>query len=614
METFREYLKHHIVIGDGAMATMLYQHGIPVNSCYEQLNLMRPDVVQQIHQSYLDAGATLLTTNTFGAHRDKLSRYGLGDQLDGINRHGVRLAKEAARGRAYVVGSIGPIRSGRPMSITDEVLRQQFQEQASALLEENPDGLILETFLEAEELLIALDVIRPLTDVPLICQLSIQERDTTQDGYRLDEAFRQLLDAGADVVGLNCRVGPYGLLRAFEHLQIPEKAILSAFPNAGLPEWVDGEYVYQSTPEYFGESARKFQKKGVRVIGGCCGTTPAHIAAIAQAVRGLSPAPLTTGTVQPVPQTPIFLEERVTTEETLVDLVAKRHTVIVELDPPKDLNIEPFMEGARALKEAGADALTMADNSLATTRMSNMALGRLIQEQIQIRPLLHMACRDRNLIGQQSHLMGLYALGLNHVLAITGDPARFGDTPGASSVFDQTSFDLIRMIKQLNEGISYSGKPMQRKANFVVGAAFNPHVRHLDAAIKRLEKKVEAGADFIMTQPVYDARLIEAIHEATRHLSIPIFIGIMPLVSARNAEFLHNEVPGISLPAEVRQRMALYEGERAREEGIAIASELLEVAMQYFNGIYLMTPFMRYEMTVALCRKVMEHTQSMLKH
>ncbi|GIM46710.1 bifunctional homocysteine S-methyltransferase/5,10-methylenetetrahydrofolate reductase [Collibacillus ludicampi] len=605
METFREYLEHHIVIGDGAMATLLYQHGIPVNSCYEHLNVTRPDVVQQIHRSYLDAGATLLTTNTFGAHRDKLSRYGLTDQLDAINRHGVRLAREVAQGRAYVVGSIGPIRAGRQMYMDEETLRKQFSEQATALLTENPDGLILETFLEAEELFIALDVIRPLTDIPMICQLSIQERDTTLDGYRLDEAFRHLMDAGADVIGLNCRVGPYGILRALEQVHVSEDAILSAFPNAGLPELVDGEYVYQSTPEYFGDSARIFQKNGVRVIGGCCGTTPAHISAIAKAVGGLTPAPIVPS-VQQQKETSTIIVEEPPTEETLVDLVKKRHTVIVELDPPKDLNIEPFIEGAKALKQAGADAITLADNSLATTRMSNMALGRLIKEQIQIRPLLHMACRDRNLIGQQSHLMGLYALGLDHVLAVTGDPSRFGDTPGASSVFDHTSFDLIRMIKQLNEGISYSGKPLQRKANFVVGAAFNPNVRHLDAAIRRLEKKVEAGADFIMTQPVYDMNLIEEIYQATKHLPIPIFIGIMPLVSARNAEFLHNEVPGISLPLEVRQRMAAYEGERAREEGIAIASELLEQGMRFFHGIYLMTPFMRYEMTVELCKRAVE--------
>jgi len=262
------------------------------------------------------------------------------------------------------------------------------------------------------------------------------------------------------------------------------------------------------------------------------------------------------------------------------------------------------MAGAAALKEAQADALTMADNSLAVSRMSNMAVGALVKERIGIRPLVHIACRDRNLIGTQSHMMGLHALGIDHVLAVTGDPARFGDLPGSSSVYDMTSFEIIRMIKQLNEGISFSGKPLRQRARFVVGAAFNPNVKYLDKAIRRLEKKVEAGADFIMTQPVYDPRLIERIADETRHIPVPIFIGIMPLASGRNAEFLHNEVPGIQLADRVRERMRGLEGDDGRREGLAIARELLDAAMERFNGIYLITPFMLYEMTVELTRYV----------
>jgi 5,10-methylenetetrahydrofolate reductase len=299
-------------------------------------------------------------------------------------------------------------------------------------------------------------------------------------------------------------------------------------------------------------------------------------------------------------------------EPNIVDLVRQRHTVIVELDPPRDLDITKFMAGAQALKDAKADALTMADNSLAVTRMSNMALAALLKERVGIRPLAHIACRDRNLIGTQSHMMGFDALGIDHVLAVTGDPAKFGDLPGSSSVYDLTSFEIIRMIKQLNEGIAFSGKPLKQKAKFIIGAAFNPNVKHLDKAVQRLERKISAGADYIMTQPVYDPALIERVAEMTKHLSVPIFLGIFPLASGRNAEYLHNEVPGIQLSDTVRQRMSGLEGAAGRAEGVKIAEELLDVTMAYFNGIYIMTPFMAYEMTASLTEYVRERSKSVV--
>lgn len=295
--------------------------------------------------------------------------------------------------------------------------------------------------------------------------------------------------------------------------------------------------------------------------------------------------------------------------ESILDIVAKRHAVIVELDPPRDLDTDKFLQGTRALHRAGADAVTLADNSLAVTRMSNMALGALMKDEVGVRPLIHIACRDRNLIGTQSHMMGLHALGIDHVLAVTGDPARFGDLPGSSSVYDLTSFEIIRMIKQLNEGIAFSGKPLKQKANFVIGAAFNPNVKYLDKAIKRLERKIEAGADYIMTQPVYEPALIEQVYEATKHLDVPIFIGICPLASGRNAEYLHNEVPGIQLTDEVRNRMKGLKGAEGKAVGVEISKELLDVALGYFNGIYLMTPFLAYEMTVELTRYVWEKSK-----
>ena len=602
--------------GDGAMGTYLYQLGFPVGVSYEEYNLLKPDLIEEVHRRYVDAGAEIIETNTFSAQRGKLSKYGLEHKVEQINAAGVEIARKAAGGRAYVVGAIGAIRAGRRKNVRTATIRRDFEEQIGALLAAKPDGLLLETFFDLEELSIALELIRKQSDLPVICQFAVEDTARTQDGVPLAEAFRRLKAEGADVVGFNCRSGPSALLRALGAVP-PDLGIpLSVYPNAGIADYVDGQVKYKATPAYFGEYALKFAALGARLIGGCCGTTPEHIAAISKALKQYTPggecrhaaaAEAAPARVQEAAADAIVPEKP---EPTLVDLVRQRHTIIVELDPPRDLSIDRFMQGARALKEAGADALTMADNSLAIARMSNMALGALVKEKVGIRPLAHIACRDRNLIGTQSHMMGLDALGIDHVLAVTGDPAKFGDLPGASSVYDLTSFEMIRMIKQLNEGISFSGKPLKQKARFVVGAAFNPNVRHLDKAIQRLERKIAAGADYIMTQPVYDPLLMERIADATRHLNVPIFIGIMPLASGRNAEYLHNEVPGIQLSDEVRRRMSGLEGPAGRAEGVAIAKELLDAAMALFNGIYLITPFMFYEMTAELTAYVIQKSAS----
>jgi methionine synthase I (cobalamin-dependent)/5,10-methylenetetrahydrofolate reductase len=605
----QEYLRHNLLVGDGAMATQLYRLGVPVGVSFEELCLSNPKLVHQVHDAYYKAGARLLETNTFGANRDSLARYGLEHKVTRINRAAVAIAREAARDDAYVVGSVGSIVAGRVRKHVMDEYRDQFEEQAIALLHAGVDGIILETFLDLDELLLALEVIRPLTRLPLICQLATLEVGRTRDGYPLTEAFAQLLQAGADVVGLNCRLGPAEILRSFETAHVPEGALLSAFANAGRLGLSDGEYAYKSSPEYFADSALRLREQGVRLIGGCCGTTPEHVRAMASALQGLKPLARVNPLAAEAERRPAIVhsvQQRQT--PSIVDRVKQDTTIIVEFDPPRDLDTEHFLTGCCELHAAGADAITLADNSLATVRVSNMALGAILKNKYGIDPLLHIACRDRNLIGQQSHLMGLYALGIDQILVITGDPSRFGDLPGASSVFDVTSFDLIRMVKQLNEGISFSGRPLKQKAQFIVGAAFNPHVRQMEAAIQRLEKKVEAGADFIMTQPVYDKETIELIYESTKHIGIPVFIGIMPLTSSRNAEFLHNEVPGIKLSPQALERMKRVQGEAARQEGIAMAKELLDVAVRYFNGIYLITPFANYQMSIELIQYVRQQT------
>lgn len=605
-------------VGDGAMATYLYQLGLPVGVSFEEFNLLKPDVIADVHRRYAAAGAEIIETNTYSAQYHKLSRYGLEKKTEEINAAGVAIARGAVGNDAYVVGSIGAVRGGAGKNIRTASVKRDYEEQVGALLAAGVDGLLLETFFDLEELSLALSIIRKKSDISVICQFAVEDAQRTHDGIPLPEAFRRLKGEGADIVGFNCRSGPNGILRAVETLPRDLGLPLSVFPNAGIPDYVDGKVVYSATPEYFASSAIRFADAGVRLIGGCCGTTPEHIAAIAKALQSYSPSAIAFSPVEAFSEQPrIAVAEREESpsdvppseqEPSIVDLVRERHTVIVELDPPRDLDIAKFMAGAQALKEAKADALTMADNSLAVTRMSNMALAALLKERVGIKPLAHIACRDRNLIGTQSHMMGFDALGIDHVLAVTGDPAKFGDLPGSSSVYDLTSFEIIRMIKQLNEGIAFSGKPLKQKAKFIVGAAFNPNVKHLDKAIQRLERKIAAGADYIMTQPVYDPELIVRIAEMTKHLAVPIFLGIFPLASGRNAEYLHNEVPGIQLSDSVRERMNGLEGPVGRAEGVKIAEELLDVAMAHFNGIYLMTPFMAYEMTVSLTEYVKSHS------
>lgn len=636
----RKALAAQVLTGDGAMGTYLYHLGFPIGVSYEEFNLDKPDVIMDIHRQYYEAGARVIETNTYSANRDSLVKFGLEQEVAAINRAGVELARRAVGDDAYVLGAVGSLSAGKRRTAGRDRLLLNITEQAEALLEAKADGILLETFYVLEEMVTALQAIRSLsTDIPVLCQFATDGNGVTLDGVSYVEAFARLDAEGADAVGFNCHSGPNGILRALDKLPEGDPGCglpLTVFPNAGLPGLVDGRYTYLATPEYFAETALRFAAAGARIVGGCCGTTPEHIAAIAKAIAGYVPAvgasphPAQEGRPdagRPAagapevrvrePQAPAGAAapgEPTAAEPSILDLVKERHTVIVELDSPRDLAVGKFMEGAKALKEAGVDAITMADNSLAQIRMSNLAMGYLVKDKLGVRPLLHIACRDRNMIGTQSHLMGLHALGINHVLAITGDPARVGDLPGASSVYDLSSFDLIRMTKQLNEGISFSGKTLKQKANFVVGSAFDPNLKHLDKAVKRMEKKIEAGADYFMTQPVYDPTCIERLYHATKHLNVPIFVGIMPLMSGRNAEFLHNEVPGIRIPDHIRQRIAGLDGEAGRRMGVEIAKELTDAAVEYFKGIYFMTPMLFYGMTAELTRHVRETTQRLPSH
>lgn len=605
----KDYLRSGLLVGDGAMATYLYQQGLSIGHCTEELVLTKPSVIEEVHKDYYRAGARLIETHTYGANRERLERYGLEHKVTRINREAVKIAREAVGEDAYVVGAIGSICAGKVPYYDVDEYRDMYEEQATALLHAGVDGIILETFVDLKELIIAVDAIRPLTQAPIIAQLSMIEVGRTRDAYTLTEAFQQLAAHGVDGVGLNCRMGPMEILRGLEKTIVPEDLILSAFPNAGRLGITDGELQYKSKPTYFEETAELLIDQGVCLLGGCCGTTPDHIRKLAEVVAGK------TRVRRQNPSFDLFKMEEprkihVRKEPTIIEKIQKKRTIICEFDPPKELDITNFIYGAQQLKNAGVDAITLADNSLATARMSNLALGAILKTQYGIEPLVHVACRDRNLLGQQSHLMGLYALGIHQILVITGDPTRVGDLPGASSIYDLTSFELIRLVKQLNKGISFSGRKLKHTAQFIVGAAFNPHVRKIDAAIRRLEKKVEAGADFIMTQPVYDEKGILDLYEATKGINVPIFIGIMPLTGYRNALFLHNEVPGIKIPEKVLKQLEKAKTkEEGRQMGVEMAKELLDVAMTRFNGIYLITPFSLWPMTEALVQYIRKKDQ-----
>lgn len=597
-------LKEKILIGDGAIGTFLYSQGY--HDCFEKLNITDEELIYSVHEKYIAAGADVIQTNTYAANRLKLAKYNLQDEIKQINRASVKIARKAARNNQFVLGTIGGIQNIRSSEFRPEEIFASLREQVECLLDADVDGLIFETFYNLEELKEVVTFAKQQTNKPIIAQIALGEIGVLYDGTPIGEAFDQLIQAGSDIIGLNCRMGPYHMIRSFEEVPIYNHTFLSAYPNASLPDYLDGRFVYQLNTEYFYESALKFREQGVRLLGGCCGTTPEHIQAIAEALKGVQP--ITEKVVKVINRETVVVSKQ-QKEEPLSEIVKKRSSVIVELDPPKQLSsVEKFLEGAKQLRDAGVDAVTMADNSLASPRIDNMALGAVLKDQLGIRPLVHLTCRDRNLIGLQSHLLGLAALGINDVLAITGDPTKVGDFPGATSVYDLTSFDLIRLIKQLNDGISFSGKSIGQKTNFDVAAAFNPNVRHLDRAVIRMEKKIENGADYFMSQPIYSSEQIEEVYHATKHIDKPIYIGIMPLTSSKNAQFLHHEVPGIKLTDDILERMERCGDDRklAQQEGIAISKSLIDTALEYFHGIYLMTPFLRYEITVELTKYILD--------
>ncbi|MDZ7374726.1 MAG: bifunctional homocysteine S-methyltransferase/methylenetetrahydrofolate reductase [candidate division KSB1 bacterium] len=612
VQRWLEALRERVIVADGAMGTLLYSRGVALHHCFDALNLWQPDIVRRVHSEYLEAGAEILETNTFGANRFKLGKHGLEDRVREIARAGAQIARQVAGDRAWVAGSVGPL--GKPLApvgvVTPQEAEEAFRVQIEGLVEGGVDLLILETFGDLRELELAFRAARSVTDLPIIAQITITEEGKTIVGDKPHEVARRLEALGATAVGVNCSVGPQVVFDAVERMAASVDIYVSAMPNAGMPRLVDGRYIYLSSPEYFGEYARRFVEAGANIVGGCCGTTPEHTAAIAKAVEGMRPQrKRRERTVSVVGSTEAAAEEKVEEKATrFARRLGKEFLVSVELDPPRGIDPARTLQAAFRLKEAGIDAINIADSPLARPRMSPLALAHLIREHVGIDVILHLSCRDRNLIGLQSELMGAHALGIRMILAVTGDPPVLGDYPSATGVFDIDSIGLVHLISLLNRGMDLTGRPTEQPTAFTVGVGANPAAIDFEREMDRLQQKVERGARFVFTQPVFDLDLLAPFLERARPLGVPIFVGILPLRNYKHAEFLHNEIPEIVIPAHLRERM-LRAGERGPEEGIAIGREILAAVRGQVDGAYLMPPFNRVEMAIGVVEGLLPQTQ-----
>jgi methionine synthase / methylenetetrahydrofolate reductase(NADPH) len=604
MANFLDELHDRVIIGDGATGTYLSSLGVPLESCLEETNLSNPDLVTRVYQEYADAGARLIETNTFGANAIRLARYGLEHRVNEINWTAANLLSAVVKGRdIYVGGSVGPI-DRRPVDAELSVATRQhaYREQIGALLAGGCHVIFLETFTDLDDLLLALDVFQNLTNTPVVCSLAASEEGRLLNGQTFAQAFRTLRAAGADVVGMNGSCGVQATLHLLDSLELGVDDIPAVYPNAGKPEFYQGRFNYSASPEYFASNIPEFVQRGARLIGGDYGTEPRHIQAMVQAAKNLKPRlgkPRSLRVSGPTPAPPKALAEP-PTEPSLLEKLKNGYVTVVELDSPKTLSMGKFCEGARALEKAGAAAITLADNSLAILRVSNFAAAMMLREQLTIPSMIHLACRDRNLLGLQSELMGLGILGFRHVLALTGDPAKAGDHPGASSVYDLNSLGLIKLMAGMNQGVNSIGKALNGKTDFLIGCAFNPNALNFDSQVKKLESKIAAGAHYVLTQPVFDRALARKTAERLNALGLPHFIGVMPILNARNAEFLHNEVPGIKIPEAVREQFRHVSEGEALDVGLKFARELQDEVRSHSKGLYLITPFLRYEVSVAL--------------
>ena len=604
----------HVYLFDGAMGTMLYSKGVFINKCYDELNLRNPEMVLEVHKQYVKAGAEILETNTYGANRVKLPGFGLAEELREINMAGAALARKAAGDSRYVAGAIGPlgirIEPYGPTSL-DEA-REFFREQATALRDGGVDLFVLETMSNIAEMEQAIAAVRDVCTLPIIAQMTIGTDGRTIYGDTPRVIAQRLDRAGADVIGLNCSVGPDVMLDAIEEISAVTAKKISCQPNAGLPRDVAGRQMYMASPDYMAKYAKRLIHKGVKFLGGCCGTTPEHIKIMADAVRPLSPrrtfviVERENAAEQRPGNEPAPLEKR---SRWGAKLAHGEFVTTIEITPPKGPNPDKMVESVHSIKAAGVDAVNVPDGPRAQNRMGAIAVAVLLQQRVGIETVLHYCCRDRNLLGMHSDLLGCAALGLRNMLLITGDPPKMGPYPDATAVFDIDSIGLTNMVSLMNRGLDLGGNPFGEPTCFTIGVGVNPGHLDLDYELKRLDWKVKAGAEYAITQPVFDARQLETFLRRIEHMKLPIVTGIWPLLSYRNAQFMNNEVPGVSVPDDVMERMRIA-SDKGKEfglrEGVTIARETLERVRHSVAGVQVSAPLGRVDLALQVFEGLVE--------
>mgnify|MGYP002716492532 FL=1 len=612
MSQFLNKLQNNVLVADGAIGTIFYSEGL--DTCPEAYNLTHPEKVERIHRSYIDAGADVIQTNTYGANFEKLKAFGLEHKVKEIHKAAVQIAKKAANEDTFILGTVGGFRGVKQDDLSLSSIQYHTEHQIDTLVDEGVDALLFETYYDLEELKGIVVSTKRKHHIPIIAQLTASNTNYLVNGTPINDALKQLVECGADIVGLNCHHGPHHMQRSFSHIELPDKAFLSCYPNASLLDIENSEFKYSDNAQYFGDVAQELINEGVRLIGGCCGTTPEHIRYIKTSVKNLRP--VAHKNVIPINKK-VNRKKDLNSKQSLTSKVKQGPTVIVELDTPKHLDTDQFFNNIGKLDDADIDAVTLADNSLATVRVSNIAAASIIKQRFNIEPLVHITCRDRNLIGLQSHLLGLSLIGVNEILAITGDPSKVGHLPGATNVYDVNSKGLTEIALRFNQGINTDGDALKKHTNFNIAGAFDPNVRKLDGAVKRLEKKVASGMSYFITQPVYSKEKIKQVYEATKHLNTPFFIGIMPIASYNNALFLHNEVPGIKMSEEVLNQFKAVKDdkEKTKELSLRLSKELIDTVHEYFNGLYIITPFQKVDYSLELAaysKSITTHKEAIL--
>ncbi len=602
---FRDLCARRVVVADGAMGTMLYSKGVFINRCFDELNLSAAAMVREIHQEYVKAGAEILEANTFGANRLRLGAFGLAEKLKDINHAGVRIAREAAKEGVFVAGAIGPlgvrIEPLGPTSFAEA--RGVFREQAEALAEAGIDLLILETFYDLNEIreaiMAAREVVGP--DVVIISQVTIDDDGRMPDGSSTETFTRRLDELPTDIIGLNCSVGPKATLDTLERMMQYSRKPMSAMPNAGLPAKVEGRNIYLCSPEYMAQYTRRFLWAGVKVIGGCCGTTPEHIKLIHSEARSLNPGHRSLSVTVAEPEAKLKALAKVPVEAKSglgAKLARGQFVVFVEILPPRGVDATKEIEGARLCASKGIDCINVPDGPRASARMSAQVTCHKIQQEAGIEAVMHFCCRDRNILGIQSELLGAHSIGVRNLICITGDPPRMGTYPDATAVFDVDAIGLTNIVNNLNCGLDIGGNPMGSQTALLLGVGANPGALNLEEEIRRYEWKVQAGAEYVVTQPVFDLDLLEVFLARTAQFKIPVICGIWPLTSYRNAEFMVNELR-VPVPEQHMERMrSAANAEAARQEGIAIAREMVERVHGLVAGVQLSAPFGRYAMAI----------------